>query len=112
IGTGAGVDGFGSAGYFKDFWEYDPLTNTWGQKADFRGTARLFATGFSIANKGYIGAGLNEAGGIMKDIWQYDPLSNAWTRKADFPGITFGCGFSLGNKGYVGTKDFWEYDPF
>ena len=41
----------------KDFWEYDPVGNTWTQKADFGGTARYAAVGFSIGNKGYIGTG-------------------------------------------------------
>ena len=41
----------------KDFWEYDPATNAWTQKADFGGTARLDAVGFSIGSKGYIGTG-------------------------------------------------------
>ena len=41
----------------KDFWEYDPAANTWTQKADFGGTARDGAVGFSIGSKGYIGTG-------------------------------------------------------
>ena len=31
--------------------------NTWTQKADFGGTARSSAVGFSIGSKGYIGTG-------------------------------------------------------
>ena len=42
---------------YKDFWEYDPATNTWTQKADFGGTTRSVAVGFSIGSKGYIGTG-------------------------------------------------------
>jgi len=41
----------------KDFWEYDPVANTWTQKADFGGTTRQRAVGFSIGGKGYIGLG-------------------------------------------------------
>ena len=43
--------------HYKDFWEYDPTANTWTQKADFGGTARKNAVGFSIGTKGYIGTG-------------------------------------------------------
>ena len=32
--------------------------NTWTQKANFGGTERIGATGFSIGSKGYIGTGL------------------------------------------------------
>ena len=103
----------------RDFWEYDPSTDTWSQKADFGGTARNLAVGFSIGNKGYIGTGADLSD--RKDFWEYDPTTNAWTQKADFGGDarTAAVGFSIGNKGYIGTgssnggfkKDFWEYDP-
>ena len=69
----------------KDFWEFDPATNTWTQKADFGGTARLGSLGFSIGSKGYIGTGWD--GVYLKDFWEYDPTANAWTQKADFAAV-------------------------
>jgi N-acetylneuraminic acid mutarotase len=93
----------------------------WTEKADFGGIARSNAAGFSIANKGYIGMGGNNAKPNI-DFWEYDPLTNTWSQKADFAGdqrLDAVC-FSIGNKGYIGTgygvgsgchKDFWEYDP-
>ncbi|HNW69892.1 MAG TPA: kelch repeat-containing protein [Bacteroidales bacterium] len=108
------------AGSFKkDFWEYDPASDTWTQKADFGGAARAGAIGFSIGTKGYIGTGFD--GSSYKDFWEYDPASDTWTQKADFGGAARrkAVGFSIGSKGYIGTglgdtnctKDFWEYDP-
>src|SRR4249919_3048148 len=47
----------GTGDSYNDFWEYDPATNVWTQKADFGGKGRDWATGFSIGNKGYIGTG-------------------------------------------------------
>ncbi|MBC7488555.1 MAG: T9SS type A sorting domain-containing protein [Cytophagaceae bacterium] len=114
IGTGRD----GSLGNFKDFWEYNPVTDTWAQKADFGGGDRCNAVGFSIGAKGYIGTGANE--GFKKDFWEYDPTNNSWSQKANFGGTARydAVGFSIGNKGYIGTgtdgsavKDFWEYDP-
>ena len=35
--------------------------NTWTQKANFGGTARSLAVGFSIDNKGYVGTGSDGA---------------------------------------------------
>jgi N-acetylneuraminic acid mutarotase len=107
----------------KDFWEYDPTTNAWTQKADFGGTAREFAVGFSIGNIGYVGTGKD--GTWSKDFWAYDPSRNRWSQKADFGGTgrANATGFSIGSKGYIGTgytysgttlinlNDFWEYDP-
>ena len=101
------------------------LCATWTKKADFLGTSRRDAVGFSIGNKGYIGIGSNLNGsGSLKDFWEYDPVSNIWTQKADFSGIERweAVGFSIGDKGYIGfgtspvdewfvnPQDFWEYD--
>ena len=115
IGTGGGWSN-ALATDQKDFWEYDPALNTWTQKADFGGTARSDAVGFSIGSKGYIGTGADDSSGY-KDFWEYDPVSNTWTQKADFGGTgrAYAVGFSIGGRGYIGTgsltRDFWEYDP-
>ncbi len=90
----------------------------WVQKADFMGTSRRYAAGFSIGSKGYIGTGYD--GAYKRDFWEYDPASNVWTQKANYGGSTRrgGTGFAVGTKGYIGTgyngkylKDFWEYNP-
>src|SRR5436190_22202994 len=47
IGT-KGYVGTGHSGTGKDFWEYDPATDTWTQKADFGGTGRSDAVAFTI----------------------------------------------------------------
>jgi len=125
IGTGFSVTG--PEVFVKDFWEYDPLSNVWTQKADFTGGGRDNAVGFSIGNKGYIGTGSLINGLNENDFWEYDPVSNSWTQKANFAGEgrIDAVGFSIGNKGYIGTgcnyiagsgvnsfyQDFWEYDP-
>jgi hypothetical protein len=80
---------------------------------------RIYAVGFSIGNKGYIGAG--SSGGCLNDFWEYDTTVNAWNPKANFQGGLryYAVGFSIGARGYVGTgdncssviNDFWEYDP-
>src|SRR6266446_9212732 len=72
IGTGDNYPVF-----YTDFWEYDPATDIWTQKADFGGAGRGVAVGFSIGNKGYIGTGYNNIIGITKDFWEYDPVTNA-----------------------------------
>jgi PKD repeat protein len=94
--------------------------NTWTQKANFIGTARQQAVGFSIGSKGYIGTG-SDADSLRSDFWEYDTTTNSWTQKANFGGTarSAAVGFSIGTKGYIGTgndvsgykQDFWEYDP-
>jgi N-acetylneuraminic acid mutarotase len=117
-----GYIGTGSDGstYYKDFWEYDSVTDTWTQKADFGGAARGLAVGFSIGSKGYIGTG-SDGSTYYKDFWEYDPANDTWTQKAPFGGTAraSSVGFPIESKGYLGTgsdgsteyKDFWEYDP-
>jgi len=116
IGTG-----FVSSQLTESFFQYDPVTNTWTQKANFGGGIRHSAVGFSIGSKGYLGLGKNGYA-TVQDMWEYDPATNVWTQKADFPPggpRTGATGFSIGTKGYVGlgrnaysaTQDMWEYDP-
>src|SRR5689334_18556277 len=58
-----GNKGYVGTGYkyllvlYKDFWSYDPVSNTWTQVADVPGPERTEAFGFAIGNKGYVGAG-------------------------------------------------------
>ncbi len=119
IGT-KGYMGTGATGgtNYRDFWEWDQMTNTWSQKANFGGAARYGAAAFAIGNKGYMGTG--DASGYSQDFWEYDPALNTWTAKASFAGSgrRYAAGFSIGSKGYIGTgydgvakQDFWEYDP-
>ncbi|OJJ17945.1 hypothetical protein BKI52_29250 [marine bacterium AO1-C] len=108
--------------WYTDLWEYDPSTDQWTKKADFPGTARTSAVGFSVAGKGYIGTGDANNGsdnlGAQEDFWSYDPTTDQWTRVADFGGrrIRGAVSFVIDNKAYVGTgnsgvQDFWQYDP-
>ena len=114
VGTGEG------GGLRKDFWEYDPDGDTWTQKADFAGSARLFAAGFAINGKGYLGTG-SGGGQRLSDFYEYDPAANQWGSRASFGGgpRDNAVGFSIGNKGYIALgvsstghhNDLWEYDP-
>lgn len=125
VGLGVGSEAIYTNKFLKDIWEYDPATNSWTQKADFPGSGRIEAIGFSIADKGYVGMGYNNGysntSGFLNDFYEFDPLLNTWSKKADYlgGGLAATVGFSIGNKGYMGTgwtgenykKDFYEYDP-
>jgi len=118
VGTGRYWDG-GSAINYRDFWEYDPSSNTWTQKADLTGSDRWLAVAFPIGTRGYVGTGISSA--PLGDFWEYDPQTDGWTSKATFGGTArySAVGFSIGNEGYVGTgidvlgrrRDFWRYRP-
>lgn len=94
---------------------------TWTQKADFPGTARQDAFGFSIGTKGYLGSGVDNTTPYPWDLWEWEQSTNVWTLKNGWGGRGGPVSFSIGNKGYMGTgynaystpslkKDFWEWD--
>ncbi|MDX2359793.1 MAG: T9SS type A sorting domain-containing protein [Crocinitomicaceae bacterium] len=106
-----------SNGFFKDLWEFDPVTDAWSQKANFMGTARRQAVAFAIDGFAYVGTGIDQ-NGFTKDFYKYDPTINTWTQLNDFGGTARkeAVGFSMGGQAYVGTgddgillNDFWEY---
>lgn len=123
-----GYIGTGSRGnfssFFSDFWEYDPVTNTWMQKADFSGGQRNQAIAFNIDNIGYIGFGFysyNLTYYYFFDLWTYDPNTNTW--KLIDPSYTpvrsNASAFAINGKAYIGLgqyqygyqNDFKEYNP-
>lgn len=105
---------------FDDFWEYDPATDSWTQKADFGGGGRYHNVVFSVNGKGYSGLGRDESSDF-DDMWEYDPSENRWIQLNDFPGgdklgavafvidevayVGLGIGFSASN-----DKDFYRYN--
>jgi len=104
------------------FATYIHAQGAWRQRADFGGSARLGAVGYSISDKGYIGTGL--ANGFFSgtvacsDLWEYDKTTNTWTQKNSITQERYyATGFAIGTKGYIGTgdygnylNDFWEYN--
>lgn len=104
------------------FFEYDPVTDTWTEKASFPGILRNSGTSFSLPNgKGYVGLGYSiEENRYLNDMWEYDPVTDKWTQVADFPGGARICGepFVIGPAAYVVTgfdltfySDLWVFDP-
>jgi N-acetylneuraminic acid mutarotase len=104
----------------KDFWEYDPETDTWKQLNDFGGTARYNAVAFSINNKGYVGTG-NDGSNYNGDFWEYDPSTDTWNEIASYPGQKReeATSFVINGRAYLCTGrnngltdiDFWEFNP-
>ena len=118
---GGGHTNSGTLAYFKDYWEYDPATNSWTQIADYGGGYRYHATAFTIGNYAYVGLGEDISGAYTNEFWKYIPLINTWAPVASMPGEARrgACSFMINNKGYVGTgqteagyaNDFYVYDP-
>ena len=128
--NGKGYVGTGHSGQYsstgvnlKDFWEYDPILNSWVQKADYPGgggNGVYLATGFATTNYGYIACGKKAASTYASDLWRYDPVADSWLQRASFPGGERYnlMNFVINDTAYVGfgsdqdifRKDLWAYD--
>lgn len=107
IGLGH-VNGTGIDISYKDWWEYDPASNSWTQKADFP-TVNHGAVAFSVGKKGYVGGGSY----LNNEFYCYDPSLNTWQPIAPCP-LSAGetQGFSVQGKGYVYlANQLAQYDP-
>lgn len=116
IGLGQG----NSALYYKDWWTYDPITETWTQLSDFMGTARHGAVGFTLNQIGYLGTG-QDVNGLCNDFFKYNPSNNTWAQLTDFNGSArkYAIGVTMGAEAYIGfgddgtyKNDLWKYDVF
>ena len=102
---------------YDDWWEYDPGTDSWTQKANYGGGPRMHPATFVINNKIYVGTGRDINLNLHQDFWRYDPVTNIWDSIAPFPGAgrRGACAFVLNGLGYVGTgsyhSNFYKYDP-
>ena len=129
--VGTGIAGFNTATGSKEFYRYDPSSDTWTRKADFPGDGRNSAVGFAIGNYGYLGTGVNASGFYIQDFWQYNPSADGWIQVKDFGGGVRGmarafsgdkfgfAGYGQGSLhnggvggGYTDTyMDLWQYQP-
>lgn len=97
-------------------------SGAWMPRTDFGGGPRAGAVSFCIAEKGYIGTGVNGEA-FKKDIWQFDQIKNVWIRKADVTNSrALAFSFSINDRAYIGLgadwgflvyifTDFWGYNP-
>jgi N-acetylneuraminic acid mutarotase len=113
---GTGDDGVGN--YYNDFYQYNPVLDTFIKKASFPGTARRDAVGFGLNSKGYITTGYDN--NYLKDMYAYDPSTDSWSPQASYGGSKRSGGLAIvyNNKAYLVTgynngqpvDDFWSFD--
>lgn len=102
----------------NDFYQYDPVEDSWATLPDFPGVARSFSYAASTNGKGYLGFGVSDTD-YLNDLWEYDPATGIWTElsscpctKRAHPAFVIQDGrifVGLGN--YTSNlKDWWEYN--
>jgi|GEM_PF-4429985 len=110
---GGGNTGTASA-LLQDFWQYNPLVDTWTREADLPATNDE-PNGFAANGQGFMVSSSNL-------VYAYNPATNAWRREADFPGRAYTGKVSISgsSKGYVARgrgagndlyTEFWEFSP-
>lgn len=102
------VNGNNATINYKDFWEYDPSSDSWTQKADYP-TVNYGAIAFATSTRGYIGGGAF----LGPEFYEFNPQTNTWTAIPNCPVSPGdqGC-FAVNDKGYViWGSALYEYNP-
>lgn len=107
--------------FYSDFWEYNPQTDEWTERAPFAygNSSRINASSFVVNGKAYVGFGRDEFQNNYNDLWEYNPQTDSWTQKSSCPtiGRQSAIATSLRNSGYIGSgtgtniNDWWKYTP-
>ena len=117
--TGYIVAGNSNSGERDDFYQYNPINDSWTELAPFPGAPRGFAIGDTWNEKAYFGFG-HDGTSLLNDLWVFDPSNMSWTELASCPcaarthpamiahnGKVF---VGLGNTSTENMNDWWEYD--
>lgn len=72
--------------YSNKLLEYDPITDTWIEKAPYPGGARSEMLVMSHNGKLYAGMGFNgNSSASLNQFYEYDPVTNIWTQLSSPP---------------------------
>lgn len=103
----------------KDFWSYNPLTDSWTEKASLPSEYTTACVSFVVGTDIYIGLGFN-GWGFKNEMWKYDTKADSWVQLLDSKldsrtgavvcynrdQIFIGTGFNTNN-----LNDWWTYFP-
>lgn len=64
-----------NSGALSDVWEYDFANDTWVQKTDFEGSARMNAVAFYVGGKAIVAAGQSSSY-YLDDVWEFHPFED------------------------------------
>ena len=108
IGLGH-INGTGQDISFKDWWEYDPASDTWTQKADYP-VSTHGAVSFVVDNCPVVGGG----SALSTQFYKFNTLTNTWGQIANciLPNPGDSQGFSIYNEGFVyQANQLAKYNP-
>jgi len=93
-------------------YQYDPVNDTWTQKADYCGSARRGGVAFVLGDSAFVGLGTAEVPPLtyfFEEFCSYDFASDTWNASAGYPEIAraYSVAAVAGGKAYVGSG--WLY---
>jgi hypothetical protein len=123
--------GFDGSNALKDFYKYDPATDTWSD-IGFSGNKRFGAVAFTYNNKAYVVTGVN-SGVMQTDFWVFNPATDTakWSELnhiSNYSSDSFddsyttiarwnGAAFVVGDFAFISTGEngiyltyTWQYD--
>ena len=68
-------------------WEYDPVANTFTERAPFPHPAGGFASGV-INGHLYVAGGRDASNTVIDLVWDYNIATNTWTQRSSMPSLT------------------------
>lgn len=109
-------------GPLNDLWQYNPVSNSWIQKASKPGIGLSGASCFVLNGKAYIIGGNNGNTTIYNEVWEYTIANDSWVQKSNFPasGSWRASAIDYNNTGYLifgkdslGTynRNLYQYYP-
>lgn len=120
VGLGYNHQGiYNDSSYLRDFWKYNPMTDSWTRMADFPGAGVNAAVCWVYNEEIYVAHGFGLSN-FFRDVWKYQPQNNRWVQLAPFPswGRTGGVVSASEGRIFTGTgysarnnNDWWEYFP-
>ena len=128
-GVGFSINKNGYVIYGEKVFEYVPISDSWSQKRNFPGQARVDAIGFSLNAKGFLACGVSKGVQTIyfKDIWVYDQALDEWNLDdLSYPGsgsysmiasvlddqVLLGLGeYVSGSNALTLAHDLWEFNP-
>ena len=69
----------------QNTYVYDPMSDSWMEKASVPGNHTYVATSCAYDTKVYVFGGLDSSGVSYKALYIYDTVSDSWSTGADFP---------------------------
>jgi len=110
--------------FLDDFWEYDPVSDSWTQRASFPAGPRYNTWQFVIDGIAYVGGGNSggASGPFHADAFTYNPVTDTWAAGFPIPdqGRHGAVSFVINERGYVVcgresdldfVQDIWTFDP-